>query len=189
MVRQCPRGPHPPTNPTGPVGPVTDGESGSVGQVDSVGAADRGDEPFGLGPNPRRASVLWRKGFDPGRPEIITICGSMRCYPLMLEAASALTARGVIVLAPHVVAAPGQRTGWSAGPFLKDGLDELHRRKIALSDRVLVVTDLSGYYGESTEREIAFAAAIGVPVAFRRVTIPAEFPDRGRPAVAVGGRR
>lgn len=38
----------------------------------------------------------------------------------------------------------------------KQGLDELHFRKIDISDEVLVV-DLGGYVGSSTEREVAYA--------------------------------
>ena len=39
---------------------------------------------------------------------------------------------------------------------IKNGLDELHLRKIDLADEILVLYD-GGYIGESTQREIAYA--------------------------------
>jgi len=51
-------------------------------------------------------------------------------------------------------------------------LDELHRRKIDLSDRVIVVSDPTGYIGESTRAEIAYAEGLGMPVRYRRLALP-----------------
>jgi hypothetical protein len=42
-------------------------------------------------------------------------------------------------------------------------LDELHKRKIDLADRVLVL-NVGGYIGESTRSEIAYADAHGKPI-------------------------
>ncbi len=44
-------------------------------------------------------------------------------------------------------------------------MDELHLRKIDLSDRVTVV-NIGGYIGDSTRREIAYSESIGCPVRF-----------------------
>jgi len=44
-------------------------------------------------------------------------------------------------------------------------LDALHRHKIDLADRVLVVNP-GGYLGESTRSEIDYARASGKPVSF-----------------------
>jgi hypothetical protein len=99
------------------------------------------------------------------RPEMVTLCGSMRYMPLMLRVAAEETARGVIVLAPFVVVGSPEQGG-----EFKASLDELHRRKIDLSDRVIVVTDESGYWGQSTRNEIAYAHRHGVPVSVRRVS-------------------
>lgn len=47
----------------------------------------------------------------------------------------------------------------------KAALDDLHLRKIDLSDEIFVVNP-GGYVGASTRREIAYARAAGKPVRF-----------------------
>ena len=83
----------------------------------------------------------------------------MRFLPQMLDEAAELTTLGVIVLAPFKVIPTGEQSGQ-----LKARLDRLHQVKIALSHRVVIVTDTSRYIGESTRSEIAYAARIGRPV-------------------------
>ena len=46
---------------------------------------------------------------------------------------------------------------------MKDSLAELHFRKSALADHILVL-NVDGYVGASTQREIAYAMATGKPV-------------------------
>ena len=92
------------------------------------------------------------------RPEIVCICGSARFVDEMRAANRDLTLAGVIVVAPieaDEVITPEQKTVLGA----------LHLRKIDLADRVLVVNP-GGYVGESTRREIAYAAAAGKPISF-----------------------
>lgn len=43
--------------------------------------------------------------------------------------------------------------------------DELHKRKIDICDEV-VVLNVNGYIGESTQGEIAYAAKIGKPILY-----------------------
>lgn len=93
------------------------------------------------------------------RPEIVTLCGSMRFLALMLDVAAQETVAGRIVLAPFAVVPVDDQDS-----TVKRELDELHRRKIDLSDRVIVVSDHTGYYGESTRGEIAYARGRGLPV-------------------------
>lgn len=90
------------------------------------------------------------------RPVIVTICGSMRFYRAMLDVAARLTERGVIVLMPHCVVEPDKQTS-----AMKAQLDRLHRHKIEMSDEIMVVTDETGYYGDSTRDEIGYALAHG----------------------------
>jgi hypothetical protein len=97
-------------------------------------------------------------------PPVVTLCGSMRFADLMLRVAARETARGVIVLAPFVVVATGDQDS-----ALKAMLDDLHRRKIDMADRVVVVTDETGYWGASTAAEITYARRRGIPVTIRRV--------------------
>jgi hypothetical protein len=76
----------------------------------------------------------------------------------MRDANLALTLTGVIVVAPSE--ADDEPT-----PEQKAVLDTLHRRKIDLADRVLIVNP-GGYIGESTRREIAYAQALGKPISY-----------------------
>lgn len=94
----------------------------------------------------------------PDRPEIVCICGSTRFGAEMRAANRDLTFAGVIVVAPgeaDEVITDEQKTA----------LDALHRHKIDLADRVLVVNP-GGYVGESTSREIAYARATGKSISF-----------------------
>lgn len=90
---------------------------------------------------------------------IITICGSMRFFEQMLTTAAKLTAQGHIVLAPFSVVAPEDQGG-----EFKAMLDQLHRDKIDLSAEIVVVSDCSGYIGDSTRSEIAYAKRTGKEV-------------------------
>ncbi|AYF78306.1 hypothetical protein D7D52_35810 [Nocardia yunnanensis] len=85
----------------------------------------------------------------------------MRFFALMLDVAAELTERGVIVLMPFRVVPAAEQDG-----EIKARLDQLHLRKIALSDRVVVVTDSSLYTGPSTQAEIAYAFDNGKPVSW-----------------------
>lgn len=107
------------------------------------------------------------------RPENVTLCGSMRFFPSMLRVAAEETLAGRVVISPFAVVAPEDQ-----GSDAKARLDVLHRHKIDMADRVIVVTDETGYYGESTRSEIAYAREQGKPVTIRHVT-PTEEADRG----------
>lgn len=101
----------------------------------------------------------------PGAP-VTVLCGSMRFATAMTEVAAELTVLGHIVLPPFVVIPPGQQVGNET----KQALDQLHRHKIDLSDLVVIVTDIAGYIGESTTREIEYAHATGKPVIYTHRT-------------------
>lgn len=103
---------------------------------------------------------------------LVTICGSMRFYDLMLTVAAEETRAGRIVLLPHAVVQPEHQ-----GSALKVMLDRLHREKIDLSDRIIVVSDQTGYYGTSTAGEIGYACAQGKAVDYRRVTTSDAAPE------------
>ncbi|WP_432394019.1 hypothetical protein ACRQ5B_11730 [Pseudarthrobacter sp. L19] len=94
----------------------------------------------------------------PDRPQIVCLCGSASFVREMRAANVELTLAGAIVLAPAE----------AAGPLTdeqKSTLGAVHRRKIDLADRILVVNP-GGYIGESTTGEIAYARAAGKPVGF-----------------------
>ncbi|HEX8866888.1 MAG TPA: hypothetical protein VF821_14615 [Lentzea sp.] len=94
----------------------------------------------------------------PDRPEIVCLCGSTRFVDEMRAANRDLTLAGAIVLAPG-------ETDQPITEEQKTALDALHRHKIDLANRVLVVNP-GGYVGESTSGEIAYARATGRPVSF-----------------------
>lgn len=98
---------------------------------------------------------------------IVTICGSMRFYDLMLKTAEAETAAGKIVLMPFV-----NTHNSDDDEDLKAILDIMHREKIFMSSEILVV---GNYIGESTESEIEYAR-------MRRINIRYTHPEMERAA-------
>jgi hypothetical protein len=90
---------------------------------------------------------------------IVTICGSMRYYDKMLEAAVEWTKNGWIVLMPHDTRWVGKI---QAGKT-KRMLDDMHLTKISMSDRILVI---GSHIGESTQNEIEYAQDHGTPVTY-----------------------
>lgn len=85
---------------------------------------------------------------------VVTICGSMRFHRLMLDAARDLSLRGYIVIMPHCVY-PDKKSD-------KEMLDRMHFAKIDMSDAICVVSDESGYVGQSTRREMRHAQDVGI---------------------------
>jgi hypothetical protein len=108
-------------------------------------------------------------------PEIVVLCGSTAFMAEFAEANLQLTAAGAVVLsvgcdmktAHPLWADPGEAEA------LKVRLDGLHRAKIRLASRVLVV---GTRIGTSTRREIAYARSLGKPVSFVH---PGVDPDAG----------
>ena len=97
-------------------------------------------------------------------PPLVTLCGSMKFFKHMLAVAAEETAAGRIVLSPFCVV-----TADAQDSELKTRLDVLHRHKIDLADEGIVVTDETGYIGESTQGEIGYARALGKPTSIRVV--------------------
>jgi hypothetical protein len=100
-------------------------------------------------------------------PEIVVLCGSTHFYDEFQEANYDLTMQGKIVLSvgfyPHSKAKHGHGEGVGHDSAEKVALDELHKRKIDLADRVLVI-NVGGYIGPSTRSEIDYAIEHGKPV-------------------------
>ena len=85
-----------------------------------------------------------------GKFKVITLCGSVKFKEDFLALQKKLTLDGNIVLTPNFLA-----------PFvptedIKQMLDEMHKRKIDLSDEIFVVNK-NGYIGSSTKSEIEYA--------------------------------
>jgi hypothetical protein len=104
---------------------------------------------------------------------IVTICGSMRFFDQMLQVAADETAQGHIVLAPFSVVAPEHQ-----GSDFKAMLDRLHREKIDMAERVIIVTNQHGYIGSSTRSEMVYAAQQGKAWDVREYHLPEPTPNK-----------
>lgn len=98
------------------------------------------------------------------RPRVYTLCGSTRFPDVFALANMHLSLQGNIVIGlgmlGHADEPRGARFLTSDGDErdpTKQGLDQLHFRKIDLSDAIFVC-NLGGYIGSSTRREIFYAA-------------------------------
>jgi len=101
-----------------------------------------------------------------GKPEIICLCGSTRFTDEMLIKQWELTKEGKIVLSWCALPESyfkGSHIGDAEG--VKDLVDEVHKRKIDLADKVLVI-NINNYIGESTRSEINYAIKTNKPVEY-----------------------
>lgn len=93
-------------------------------------------------------------------PEVVCLCGSTRFGDAYSQAMKNLTLQGKIVLTVGLL---GHQENLDMNGQIKSNLDKLHKRKIDISDRVLVL-NVGGYIGDSTRSEVEYAEQIGVPV-------------------------
>jgi len=99
-----------------------------------------------------------RKNF----PEVVTLCGSTRFKEQYLEVQKRLTLEGKIVISCGLF---NHADDEQITDEQKKLLDELHFRKIDLSDSIYVI-DVKGYVGTSTRNEIEYARAHNKEVRF-----------------------
>ena len=100
--------------------------------------------------------------------KIITLCGSTRFKDEFLKAQKDLTLKGNIVISVGLFGHSGDSEVWEnmdEGTLTKtkEMLDDMHKRKIDLSDEIFVI-NVGGYIGESTKSEIEYAKATGKKV-------------------------
>ena len=103
------------------------------------------------------------------KPKIVCLCGSTRFWREFQRASLRETLAGRIVLSI------GAASGTDDEHFgnlskedyetVKEMLDELHKRKIDLADDVLVL-NVGGYIGTSTQSEIDYAQKLGKPIRY-----------------------
>jgi hypothetical protein len=96
-----------------------------------------------------------------GRFKIITLCGSTKFRDEFLAEQKRLTLEGYIVISVGLFGHAGDNEVWSEGT--KEMLDEMHKRKIDLSDEIFVI-NVGGYVGSSTQSEIEYAIKTNKPV-------------------------
>ena len=105
-----------------------------------------------------------------GPYNIITLCGSTRFKADFLEAQKRLTLAGNIVISVGLFGHAGDSEVWEnmdegTRTKTKEMLDDMHKRKIDLSDEIFVI-NVGGYIGESTRSEIAYARETGKTVRY-----------------------
>lgn len=112
-------------------------------------------------------------GRTAGFPEVVCLCGSTRFRAAYRAENKRLTLAGKVVLS---VAFFGHADddGDAITEAEKARLDEVHKRKIDLADRVHVI-NVDGYVGDSTQSEIAYARECDIPVTWLE-------PERALPA-------
>lgn len=101
----------------------------------------------------------WAKHMaKPKRPEVVVLCGSTRFKAEFEGESRRLGLEGKIVLSVSMFGHSGDLTPEQCtdGHPTKTALDELHKRKIDMADRVLVINP-GGYIGTSTRSEIEYA--------------------------------
>ncbi len=99
-------------------------------------------------------------------PPIITLCGSTRFIDAYNQWRHNLTHQGYVVLSIEIVTTQAHSDDpQHARPDEKAKLDQLHLRKIDLSDSIMVL-NVGGYVGESTRREIDYANMLGIPIRY-----------------------
>lgn len=101
----------------------------------------------------------------PAKPEIICLCGSTRFTNEMLIVKWHFEKQAIIVLSWNVLPESYTETESHIAEQenVKEILDELHKRKIDLADKVWVI-NVGGYIGESTASEIEYAKACAKPI-------------------------
>lgn len=99
----------------------------------------------------------------PEKPLIVCLCGSLRFVDTWKRVYREQSLMGRIVLSVSVLVQDGDTPVMD--PALKPMLDELHLRRIDISDRILVI-NVNGYIGDSTRREIRYAFALNKEVRF-----------------------
>ena len=95
--------------------------------------------------------------------KVITLCGSTKFKNEFLKAQKELTLLGYIVISVGLFGHSGDNEVWEDG--IKEMLDDMHKRKIDMADEIMVI-DVDGYIGESTQKEIEYAKSKGKIIYF-----------------------
>lgn len=115
-----------------------------------------------------------------GIRDVVVLCGSMRFAADMVEVAIEQSVAGALVLKPdcNMKHPHPLWTDPVEAEALKVRLDDQHKQKIRLADRVIVVGD---YVGDSTRSEIAYARELGKPITYTHAATELDFtPDGDR---------
>lgn len=98
-----------------------------------------------------------------GKYKIITLCGSTKFRDDFIRIQKELTLQGNIVLSVGFL---NQYENINRLPKeTMDMLADIHRKKIDMSDEIFVINK-NNYIGQSTQSEIIYARAKGIPVRY-----------------------
>ena len=86
-------------------------------------------------------------------PTVVCLCGSTKFKDAFIAASRDETLKGNIVLSVGLF---GHIEGLDMNSETKLMLDELHKRKIDISDEVLIL-NVGGYIGSSTKSELEYS--------------------------------
>ena len=95
-----------------------------------------------------------------GKYKVITLCGSTRFKDEFLKVQKQLTLEGNIVISVGMFGHADGEFETVITPEIKVMLDDIHKRKIDMSDEIYVINK-NGYIGESTKGEIEYAIKTG----------------------------
>lgn len=95
--------------------------------------------------------------------KIITLCGSTKFKDEFIAEQKRLTLEGNIVISVGLFGHSGDDEVWHAST--KPMLDDMHKRKIDLSDEIFVI-NVGDYIGSSTRSEIDYAIKTNKPVKY-----------------------
>lgn len=101
-------------------------------------------------------------------PEIVCLCGSTRFYDEFQRMNYEFTMQGEIVLSVGFYSRSADKAHGESIECTKEQkimLDELHKRKIDLCDKVFVI-NVGGYIGDSTKGEIEYAKIHNKPIEY-----------------------
>jgi hypothetical protein len=95
-----------------------------------------------------------------GKYTVITLCGSTKFKEEFLKVLQQLTLEGNIVISVGMFGHADDEFGNVVTPEIKVMLDDIHKRKIDMSDEIYVINK-NGYVGESTKGEIEYSIKNG----------------------------
>ena len=100
-----------------------------------------------------------------GKYKVITLCGSTRFKKEFEDTQRKLTLEGNIVLSVGLFSHCEENGEDWAKNGTKEMLDDIHKRKIDMSDEIFVI-NVGGYIGNSTKSEIEYARSKSIPIRY-----------------------
>lgn len=94
----------------------------------------------------------------------VTLCGSTKYFEQCMEINRRMTFQGWVVLMCGSWGHSYHKNAPNDGNHDYSKVKKLHFTKMLISDAIIIVSDKTGYYGDSTKAEIKFAEYHKIPV-------------------------